>query len=123
MAGQAPGLPLGVVQIVPGIEELEEIHAPEVGHGLHCPAWKGFFAELSYSAFSAARLSSRAAIRSAAFLAFSRSALTTASGAREVKFSLESFPFRLARFFLALSSSLEIRSCSLAMSTSWPMGI
>ena len=39
MAGQAPGLPLGVVQIVPGIEELEEIHAPEVGHGLHSGAF------------------------------------------------------------------------------------
>ena len=53
VAGQAPGLPLGVVQIVPGIEELEEIHAPEVGHGLHCPAWKGFL--LNYLTAPSAR--------------------------------------------------------------------
>lgn len=35
MSGQASGVPLGVIQIVPGIEILKEFHTPEIAHGLH----------------------------------------------------------------------------------------
>ena len=62
--------------------------------------------------------SSSLAISSLYLAAFSRSAFTTASGARETNFSLESFCSTPRRPFWAFSISLRIRYSSAAMSTS-----